>query len=151
MRILTAVASALCIGGAAACAGAPTPPHPLVGSWERLALVDTGGIPYSDVPTSLLIFSPDGFYSVTTMLRQRPKVAKPVAELSREELVARFESVVARRGKYVIAGDTVTRLIEAHSDPNLEGGGVAELYTIVGDTLVLQGERGRVARYLRAR
>lgn len=133
-----------------ACARAPAAPHPLVGAWERIALTEPGEPPQSPMHTSFLIFSPDGFYSATNMDRGRPKLDRPTAELSRDELLARFASVVARRGRYTVSGDTVTRHIDAHSEPSLEGLADREAFSWRGDTLVLAGAAGREARYVRA-
>lgn len=121
----------------------------LIGSWERFALTESDGTSIQNPPPSLLIFSPDGFYSVTTMYPDRPRVAKELPSMSTRELLARFSSVVARQGKYTIRGDTVFRHIAAHSDPALVGRTDTERFGISGDTLILRGAGQREARYRR--
>jgi hypothetical protein len=124
-------------------------PHPdLVGTWERIALTEPDGTPVKNPPPSFLIFSPDGYYSVTAMNAGRAKVTKDLDAMTRDELLARFGSVVARRGRYTVSGDTVVRHVVAHSDPTLEGSADAELYRIDRGVLILRSGR-REARYRR--
>lgn len=129
-------------------AATPATRTDLLGAWERFALTEAGA-PVADAEPSVLIFSPDGHYSVTAMDHGRPKVAKDLAAMTREELLARFGSIVARRGRYTVRGDSVIRHIAVHSDPNLEGGADAEQFRIQGGVLTLRGAGDREARYRR--
>jgi hypothetical protein len=53
-------------------------------------------------------FSSDGFYEQMTIPAGRPKPAKPLADYTKEELLARFTRVEARRGRYTVSGTTPT-------------------------------------------
>ena len=49
-------------------------------------------------PAAFLILSANGHFSQTAAPAGRPKVTKPLQDMTREELLARFQGVQARRG-----------------------------------------------------
>jgi hypothetical protein len=110
----------------------------LVGTWERTSLLNAEGKPTQPpAPAAYLIFSADGHFTQIAIPTGRAKVNKPVDQMTREELVARFNRVEARGGSYTVAGNRLTRKNERHGDPNQEGTDAVQLFRVEGDTLVL--------------
>jgi hypothetical protein len=68
----------------------------VVGTWERVAIKDAEGNALENrfVP-SFLIFSADGHYSQTVLPAGREKSDKSLKDLSREELLNRFDGTSA--------------------------------------------------------
>lgn len=111
---------------------------PLVGTWERTALLDATGKPIQPpAPAAYLIFSADGHFTQIAIPTGRAKVDKPVDQMTKEELVARFNRVEARGGRYTVAGNRLTRKNERHADPTQEGTDSVQLFRVEGDTLIL--------------
>ena len=114
-------------------------PHPIVGAWERFAMKDSTGTDVTPLPpAAFTIFSGDGFYSQTAIPTGRAKVAKPLADYTKEELLARFSNAEARRGQYTISGNTLTRTYVSNLNPNNEGGTPqVQRFRIERDVLIL--------------
>jgi hypothetical protein len=112
--------------------------NPLVGAWERISDINAQGIQQQPpTPPAFLILSADGFYSQTAIPAARTKVDKPLEELTKAELIARFNRVVARRGTYTIVGNRLTRHDISNINPSGEGTDQIQLFKIEGDTLIL--------------
>jgi hypothetical protein len=113
--------------------------NPIVGAWERFSMKDsTGADLQNPPPPAFTIFSPDGFYSQTAIPTGRAKVDKPLAEYTKEELLARFNRTEARRGRYTVSGNTLTRTYDSSLNPNNEGNPPqVQRFRIEGDVLVL--------------
>lgn len=111
----------------------------LVGAWERFAMKDSTGTDITPLPpAAFTIFSPDGSYSQIAIPTGRPKLNKPLADYTKEELLARFSRAEARRGRYSAMGTTLTRTYAASLDPNAEGRDPqVQHYRIAGDVLIL--------------
>lgn len=111
----------------------------LVGAWQRFSMKDsTGKDVQSPPPAAFTIFSADGFYSQTAIPTGRAKVSKPLADYTKEELLARFDRAEARRGKYTVSGNTLTRTYESTLNPNDEGRAPqVQRFRIEGDVLIL--------------
>jgi hypothetical protein len=110
----------------------------LVGVWERVSLRDaTGNTTQPPGPAAFLILSANGYFSQIAAPVGRAKIDKPVNELTKDELVARFSSVEARRGTYRIDGDRLSRRSEVHSNPNQEGTEQVQQFRLEGDILIL--------------
>ena len=111
----------------------------LVGAWERFAMKDSTGTDIRPLPpAAFTIFSADGSYSQIAIPTGRAKVNKPLAEYTKEELLARFSGAEARRGRYSAMGTTLTRTYTVSLDPNAEGRDPqVQHYRIVGDVLIL--------------
>ena len=111
----------------------------LVGAWERFAMKDSTGADVQNLPpAAFTIFSADGFYSQTAIPTGRPKVDKPLADYTKEELLSRFNLTEARRGRYSVSGNTLTRTYVSTLNPNDEGRGPqVQRFRIEGNVLVL--------------
>jgi hypothetical protein len=140
-------------------AGYPAPAQsqgPLVGAWERIAIKDSTGTDVQPTPpAAFTIFSGDGFYAQTAIPAGRPKLTKPLADYTKEELLARFARAEARRGRYTVSGNTLTRTYAATLNPNDEGRDPqVQRFRIEGDVLILTstsaGNRSE-ARFRRVR
>jgi hypothetical protein len=112
--------------------------NPLVGTWERFSTTDAKGQPLQpQPPAAFLGMTANGYFSQVAIPRGRPKVDKPVKDMTREELVARFDNVIARRGTYKVEGNKHTRRDVVHTDPKTEGTEAVQTFRIEGDVLVL--------------
>ena len=130
--------------------------RPLVGSWERIALKDSTGTDIQPAPpAAFTIFSTDGFYTQLAIPTGRSKVAKPLADLTKEELLDRFNRAEARRGRYTVSGNTLTRTYITTLNPNDEGRDPqVQRFRIEGDVLILTSTSAAnrsEARFRRAR
>lgn len=128
---------------------------PLTGAWERVSLRDsTGTILQPPAPAAFAIASADGYFSQTAIPTGRPTIDKPLSDMTKEELLARFERVSASRGTYTISGNRLTRKSLSNINPALEGGELVQLFRIVGDTLILSSPNPASmgeARFVRVR
>lgn len=108
----------------------------LMGAWERVSALDANGRP-NTTTSGLLIISADGNYIYTDTPPNRPKVNKPLEQMSREELLARFQGLSVRRGTWTLSGNRWSRLELGSENPNLEGSEAVRLWRMEGDQLVL--------------
>ena len=113
-------------------------PKAFVGTWERFAQKDAEGKPAEErTVRSFLLFSADGHYSQTTIPAGREKLDKPLQEMTKEELLNRFDGVRATYGAYMIAGNKLTRKFITVTSPNAEGSELAQTFRLEGETLIL--------------
>ncbi len=112
-----------------------------IGAWERFAGKDSEGQPSTTVIPSYLIFSANGHFVQATNPLGREKLDKPVKEMTKEELLNRFESSGGTYGTYTLAGNTLTRKIVSVTNPNLEGTEIKQTYKFEGDLLILNSTR----------
>jgi hypothetical protein len=126
---------------AVTCAAASAQTNPLVGAWQRMSDINAAGIQQQPpAPAAFLILSADGFYSQTAIPEGRAKVNKPLDQMTKEELVARFDRVTDRRGTYTIVGNKLTRHDISNTNPGAEGGDQIQLFRIEGDVMILTTE-----------
>jgi hypothetical protein len=127
----------------------------LVGAWERISLLDGEGKPLQPPgPAAFVIFSADGFFSQTAIHTGRAKIDKPFDQFTKEELVARFNRLEARRGTYTVAGNVLVRKNIAHGDPNQEGTEARQNFRIEKGILILSNVDPKLkneARFRRAK
>ena len=130
-------------------------PTSLVGAWERVSLVDGQGKPTQPpAPAAFVIFSADGFFSQSGVPAGRQKTDKPLDQMTKEELLQRFNRLETRRGTYTVAGNRLTRRNVAHGDPTQEGTEQTQLFRVEGDTLILSSADPKLkseARFRRAK
>lgn len=112
---------------------------PIVGAWERFAMKDsTGTDVQTQPPAAFTIFSADGFYSQTAIPTGRPKLTKPLADYTKDELLSRYNRTEARRGRYTVSGNTLTRTYVSSLNANDEGRDPqVQRFRIEGDVLIL--------------
>ena len=126
-----------------------------VGTWERFSLRDEAGKPAEErTVRSFLLFSADGHYSQTTLPAGREKLDKPLNEMTKEELLHRFDGVRATYGTYTIAGNKLTRKYLTTTIPSEEGNDVVQVFRFEGDTLILSSTTAgskREARFRRVK
>ena len=126
-----------------------------VGTWERFSLKDEAGKAVEErLVRSFLLFSADGHYSQTTIPAGREKLDKPLQEMTKEELLNRFDGVRATYGAYTIAGNKLARKYITILNPNEEGKDMVQIFRFEGDTLILTSataENKREARFRRVK
>lgn len=111
---------------------------PLTGAWERASLRDSAGtILQPPAPAAFAIYSANGFFSQTAIPTGRATIDKPLTEMTKEELLARFQRVSAMRGTCTVSGNRLTRKSLSSINPAQEGNELVQLFRIVGDTLIL--------------
>jgi hypothetical protein len=112
--------------------------HPRVGARERLSLKNAEGVDIQPPePAAFVIFSADGYYSQTVIPTGRNKLKKPLEDMTKEELLNRFQLLFAWHGTYTVSGNTLTRRIISHSNPDVEGTELVQEFHIEGDLLIL--------------
>jgi hypothetical protein len=123
----------------------------LVGTWERVSITNDQGVATQQSP-AFVIFSANGHFSQTVVPANRPKVNKPVQEMTRDELLARFQGAQARRGTYTIQGNRLTRKDVTNADPNQEGTEQIQQFRVDGDLLILSNPTTKAeARFRRVK
>ena len=125
-------------------------PNRVVGTWELIARTTPQGVVDQD-PHELLVFTDAGIYVRIELPKGRPRVNKPDAELTLEELRARYNGVIAFHGTYRVTGDRLTAEVVAHTDPNREGIMAVRKITVEGDTLTLSATNRNVPAFNRYR
>jgi len=126
--------------------------NPLVGAWERVSAKNDEGVDVQPpVPAAFVIFSADGYFSQTVIPTGRNKLKKPFEDMTKDELLHRFRLLFAWFGTYTVSGNTLTRRIITHTDPNLEGIEFVQELRIDGDLLILTRPGSKAeARFRRA-
>ena len=126
--------------------------NPLVGSWERLSVKNDEGVDVQPPePAAFVIFSADGYFSQTVIPTGRTKLKKPFEDLTKEELLHRFQLLFAWQGTYTVSGNTLTRRIISHTNPNIEGTQFVQEFRLDGDLLILTRPGSKFeARFRRA-
>lgn len=144
---------------ATALAQAPAPSPPcsaprLVGTWERISLLRNGlSVQPPDAPL-FVKFSADGYWSMMETPDDRPKVDRPLSQLSAKELFARFDKVEGGQGTWTVKSDgsVVTRRHLVNIAPGGENTNQDRLCWFEGDILALVGtgaNRSPQARFKR--
>jgi len=98
-----------------------TKPNPVIGTWERVWLIRDGNLQQPPSVPEWIIFGADGHFMQTELPPGRPKVQKTLAEMTPEELTARFDHFAVAYGTYSVAENIVTRKHLRTDDPNTEG------------------------------
>jgi hypothetical protein len=95
--------------------------NPLIGTWERVSLLRNSlSVQPPDAPLYLK-FGADGYWSMMEMPDDRPKVNKPLEEMTKQELFARFDKVEGGWGYYIVKRDIVNRIHDEDISPGREG------------------------------
>lgn len=110
----------------------------LVGTWERFsAKASDGTDAQPQPPVALLFITPEGIWAQIAIPAGRPKIDKPINQLSREELIGRYTNIESRQGTYTISGNRFIRQNISASNPNLEGTDQVQIFRFEGDTLIM--------------
>ena len=111
--------------------------NPLVGAWERFSLKNDEGVDIQPPePVAFVIFTADGYFSQTVIPTGRNKLKKPLEDMTKDELLHRFQNLFAWRGTYTVSGNTLTRRIISHTNPNIEGTELVQEFRLEGDLLI---------------
>ena len=141
MRALPALSIVVASLVSAAAPAVAQSPHPIVGAWERFSIKDSTGTDVTPPPPpAFTIFSAEGFYTQMAIPAGRAKLDKPLADYTKDELLARFARAEARRGQYSISGSraTLTRTYTSSLNPSSEGSAPqVQNFRIDGDVLIL--------------
>lgn len=116
--------------------------NPFVGTWERTYIVSPEGKVTQDLAKGIgvpawLIMSDNGYFTQTTLPLGRPKLNKPLNELTREELLAQLRGVVVRQGTYKVSGNDLTRTTVTNLNPRTEGESETQQFRFEGDVMIL--------------
>jgi hypothetical protein len=95
--------------------------NPLVGTWERVSLLRNSLSVQPPDAALYLKFNADGYWSMMEMPDGRPKVNKPLEEMTKEELFQRFDKVEGGWGYYLVKRDVVNRIHDEDISPGREG------------------------------
>jgi hypothetical protein len=95
--------------------------NPLVGTWERVSLLRNSFSVQPPDAALYLKFNADGYWSMMEMPDGRPKVDKPLEEMTKEELFQRFDKVEGGWGYYIVKRDIVNRIHDEDISPGREG------------------------------
>ena len=86
-----------------------TKPHPLIGTWVRFFLMRDSTVQQPPATPEWVFFSPDGYYLNMEIHEGRPKMDKPVSQMSKEELLKRFGAAGVTYGTYTVTGNVSNR------------------------------------------
>ena len=112
-----------------------------VGPWERISLKNAQGESIQPPAGSAkLIFTPNGYYAQVVARPGRGKVTKPLAEMTKEELIDRYQGFNGRWGTYTISGNVLTRTDLIAANPNVEGAPRPQNFRFDGDLLILSND-----------
>ena len=95
--------------------------NPLVGTWGRVSLLRNSVSVQPPDAALYLKFNADGYWSMMEMPDDRPKVNKPLEEMTKEELFQRFDKVEGGWGYYLVKRDIVNRVHDEDISPGREG------------------------------
>lgn len=118
--------------------------NPLVGTWRitsfemRSADGQVALRPLGERPAGYLIYSPEGYMSVTLSAPERSAWSVPDQLLAPEaERAAAISALMAYSGRYEVAGDVVTHYPEAAHMPNMLGVPQRRFVAIQGNRMTL--------------
>ena len=81
----------------------------LVGTWERVSLLRNAlSVQPPDAPL-FVKFGADGYWSMMEMPDDRPKIAKPLDQMTARELFTRFDKVEGGQGTWTVKADGSVR------------------------------------------
>lgn len=126
----------------------------LVGTWERISLLRNGlSVQPPDAPL-FVKFSSDGHWSMMEMPDDRPKINKPLDQMTAKELLKHFDKVEGGQGTWTVKADgsVVTRRHLVNIAPGGEGSNQDRLCWFEGEILALVGtgaNRSPQARFKR--
>jgi hypothetical protein len=135
------------------CDQAPAPPpdyNPLVGTWVRYSLLRNGfSVQPPDAPL-YVTFMKDGYWSMMEFPADRPRVNKPLAQQTPQELFSRFDKMGGGWGNFTHIGQVNYRHHKVGLGPG--GGNTQErAWRFEGNILILEGTGPTRSPQVRAR
>jgi hypothetical protein len=121
-----------------------------VGAWRLLSLearTSTGdvGYPYGQDAAGYLLYSREGYISVSVMQARRTSFASPDArQAPAEEKLAAFDTYSSYSGRYEVRGQKVIHHVEISSFPNWTGKDQERFFAFSGDRLTLTAPPMRI-------
>ena len=122
-----------------------------VGAWRLVSLearASTGDVsyPYGKDAAGYLLYSGEGYMSVSVMQAHRTSFASPDAlQAPAEEKVGAFDTYSAYSGRYELRGQKVIHHVEISSFPNWTGKEQERFFAFSGDQLTLTAPPMRIA------
>ena len=117
--------------------------NPLIGTWRLIsyeARTGDGSVSYplGHNPSGFILYSEDGYMSVTMMTANRTKYASgDLRGGTPEEKLSAAESYLSYSGKYTFEGDRVLHHVEVSFIPNRVGTTQVRNLTLSGNTVTL--------------
>ena len=111
--------------------------NPLLGTWERVSALNAAGEPDTTNQPGLLMIGAEGYFIYTAIPANRPKVNKPLDQMTREELLDRFRGLSVRRGTWTMSDNRWRNIELGTENPNIDGREVVRIWRIERDELVL--------------
>ena len=110
---------------------------PVAGAWEQISSknLKTGAMAQMPTPALHLVYA-DGHYVQFTAAAKRAKGNTPRAEMTKEQLVERY-NLQGQYGTYRVAGNKLTRRIISAALPDNEGLESTSDFRIEGDILIV--------------
>ena len=110
---------------------------PVAGAWEQVSSknLKTGAMAQMPNPPLHLVYA-DGHYVQFAAAAKRTKGNTPRAEMTKEQLVERY-NLQGQYGTYRVAGNKLTRRIISAALPDNEGRESTADFRIEGDTLIV--------------
>ena len=100
----------------------------------------------------VVTLSGDGVFTQINTAKDRPRVDKPLGQLTNEEFRTRFTGSQAVYGTYRVSGDRLIRNVIGALNPNNEGEQLTSVLTLDGDTLIARDPATKAeARFRRVR
>jgi hypothetical protein len=113
---------------------------PVAGAWELLS-TPTAANQGVQTPPLHLIYS-NGHYVQFTAAAKRAKHQKPRAEMTKEELLERYQ-LQGQYGTYRVEGNKLIRMSISAANPNNEGLESTSEFRVDGDTLIVTGQNAQ--------
>ncbi|RKZ90553.1 MAG: hypothetical protein DRR19_09720 [Candidatus Parabeggiatoa sp. nov. 1] len=114
-----------------------------VGTWRLVSYevkLENGQViyPFGEEPVGYLMYTEQGYMSVTMMSANRPPFASEnTRKASKEEILAAAETFLAYCGKYEVLEDKVVHYPEVSGVPNWIGVRLERTFKITGNRLFL--------------
>ncbi len=119
-------------------------PNPLIGTWRLISYESRTGdgevsYPLGPNPSGFILYSEDGYMSVTMMSANRTNYASgDLRGGTDEEKRSAAETYLSYSGKYTFEGDRVLHHVEVSFFPNRVGTTQVRNLTLSGDTVTLR-------------
>ncbi len=116
---------------------------PVAGPWEQVSVknVTTGAMQEQPTPPLHLIYA-NGHYVQFTAAANRAKSPTPRAEMTKEQLVERY-NLQGQYGTYRVTGNKLTRKAASAASPDNEGRESTSEFRLEGDVLIVTATNGQ--------